>query len=114
MAVKATVTSGELRHIVVFKQPSSLKNNEGGKEKTYIPSFTTFAAIKKFNQYRKTEAQATVLTGALDFFIRHSTDRELITKDWLINYKGADYTIHEIEAVDQLLMFIRFTAKANQ
>jgi SPP1 family predicted phage head-tail adaptor len=107
------ITSGDLRHKVVFKQPSSLKNDEGGKAITHVDAITTWAKVDKFNQYRKTESNATVLTGALDFYIRHSIERESIAKDWLIRYNGKDYTIHEIERIDQKEVFIRFTAKAN-
>jgi SPP1 family predicted phage head-tail adaptor len=108
-----SITSGDLRHKVVFKQPSSLKNDEGGKEITHADAITTWARVEKFNQYRKTETNATTLTGALDFYIRYSTDRQAITKDWLIRYNGKDYTIHKIEPIDQKERFIRFTAKST-
>jgi hypothetical protein len=91
-----------------------LKNDEGGKRKTYIPFIETRAYVEGFNQYRTTEAEAAVLIGALDFYVRWSIDREAITKDFLINYKGKDYTIHKIESIEQKEKFLRFTAKAKE
>lgn len=106
MAVK--ITAGDIIHPVVFKQPTSSLNDQYEEEKTYADQITTMAAVRRFNHHRTTEANATVLIGALDFYIRHSTAREAIAKDWLISYRGDNYTIHEI---DQKEMFIRFTAK---
>jgi SPP1 family predicted phage head-tail adaptor len=114
MAVK--IHSGELKHKVVFKQPTSSLNDEAGAEKSYDPpasTITTWAKVSSVNQFRATEAYQTALVDTLDFFVRHSTDREAITKDWLITYKGQDYTIHEIEELNQEERFIRFTAKVR-
>jgi hypothetical protein len=91
-----------------------LKNDEGGKRKTYIPFLQTRAYVEGFNQYRTTEAEAAVLIGALDFYVRWSIDREAITKDFLIAYKGKDFTIHKIESIEQKERFLRFTAKAKE
>lgn len=107
------ITSGELRHKVVFKQPASSLNDEGGRENTYTDEITTWAKVVRFNQYRTTEAEATALIGALDFYVRYSVDRSAINKNWLISYKGQDYTIHQIEPIEQKEMFLRFTAKAK-
>lgn len=112
MAVK--ITSGDLIHKVVFKQPTSSLNEQRESEITYADAITTMAAVMKFNQYRTTEANATLLIGALDFYIRHTSDREEIGKRWLIGYKGKDYVIHQIELIEQKEMFIRFTAKAKE
>lgn len=106
-------SSGDLRHKVVFKQPTSSLNDEGGKEVSYTEAFTTWAAVKAFNMHRTTEANATALIGALDFYVRYSADRAAITKEWLINYNSKEYVIHEIEPIDQLEKFIRFTAKTK-
>lgn len=111
MAVKTS--SGELNRKVVFKQPVSSLNDEGGQERSFTTAFSTFAKVGRFNQFRSTEANVTDLTSALDFSIRWSQSRESITKDWLIEYNGADYTIHLIEFVDQQKQFIRFTAKTK-
>lgn len=108
------ITSGELRHKVIFKEPASSLNDQFEKELTYSDAITTVAAIKNFNQHRTTEANATLLIGALDFYIRYSSARSAISKRWLINYKAKDYVIHEIELIDQKEMFIRFTAKVKE
>ena len=111
MAVE--ITSGQLKHKVVFKQPISSLNEQKEKTITYSDSILTWAKVERFNQYRTTEAEAATLIGSLDFYIRYSSDREAITKEWLLNYKGQDYTIHQIELIEQKGKFIRFTAKAR-
>jgi SPP1 family predicted phage head-tail adaptor len=114
MATQTTIPAGMINKPVVFKQPSSLKNDEGGIEKTFTDAIETRAFVDRFNQYRTTEAEAVTLIGALDFYVRWAASREAITKEWLINYKGQDYTIHKIEHLDQREKFIRFTAKAKE
>jgi SPP1 family predicted phage head-tail adaptor len=112
MAVE--ITSGDLKHKVVFKQPASSLNDEGGKETTYTNAILTWAKVEKFNQYRTTEGDATALVGSLDFYVRYNVERSVINKDWLISYNGKDYTIHQIEPIEQKQMFIRFTAKLSE
>jgi SPP1 family predicted phage head-tail adaptor len=114
MAVNKTIPAGLLNKPITFKQPSSLKNDEGGLEKTPAPYLSTRAYVEGFNQYRTTEAEAVTLIGALDFYVRWASDREAINKDYLINYKGQDYTIHKIESIEQKEKFLRFTAKAKE
>ena len=108
-----TIHSGELKHKIVFKKPTSSLNDEAGPEVTYTDEITTFAAVKTFNQYRATEANVTSLIGSLDFYVRHATAREAINKDWLIVYRGGEYVIHQIERVQQESEWIRFTAKST-
>jgi SPP1 family predicted phage head-tail adaptor len=112
MAVE--VTSGELRHKVVFKQPASSLNSQKERVTTYTDAISTWAKVEKFNQYRTTEANASTLIGALDFYVRYSVERSGITKDWLIGYNGKDYTIHQIELIEQKENFLRFTAKVRE
>lgn len=115
MAVK--ITSGDLKHKVVFKQPTSSLNDEREKVTTYTDQITTWAALKRFNKNRTTEAHADSLIGSLDFYVRSSTDRRLIGKDWIIGMDSKDFVIHEIEPVevaDTKEMFLRFTAKCKE
>jgi SPP1 family predicted phage head-tail adaptor len=111
MAVE--ITSGDLKHKVVFKQPASSLNSQKEKVITYSDTIITWAKVEKFNQYRTTEAESAALIGALDFYIRYTVERSAISKNWLIEYKGKDYTIHQIEPMWQKEMFIRFTAKVR-
>lgn len=113
MALK--INSGDLRQKVVFKQPTSSLNAQKEKTVSYTEQITTWAKVEKFSEYRTPEANVPVLIGSLDFYIRYSAERSAITKDWLIEYKGKDYVIHQIEPIDQdREMFIRFTAKAKE
>jgi SPP1 family predicted phage head-tail adaptor len=114
MAVDRTIPAGLINKPVTFKQPVSSLNDEGGKEVTFTDAISTRAFVDRFNQYRANEVEAVALIGALDFYIRWAASREAITKDWLINYKGSDYTIHQIEQINQKQKFIRFTAKAKE
>lgn len=109
MAVK--IHSGLLNKPVTFKRPVSSLNDEGGQVFSYSDDFTTMAFVTAFNERRVSEAHAVTLIGSSDFYIRYSVSREAITKDWLISYKGEDYTIHEIENIDK--RFIRMTAKVS-
>jgi hypothetical protein len=122
MAVK--INSGDLTHKVVFKQPVSSLNNRGGRVFSYGLQETgggdpvnvwimTWAAVRAFNEHRVSEVNAVALIGSLDFYIRWSAEREAIDKDWLLVYKGEDYTIHQIELIEQKTRFIRFTAKVK-
>ena len=109
-----TIHSGELRHQITFKEPVSSLNNQAGRELTYpTDTLTAMARVDKFNQYRATEAEVTALTGALDFYVRHSEAREAIDKEWLIVFNAKEYTIHAIEPVEQRQRFIRFTGKTR-
>lgn len=107
------VTAGDLKHRVVFKQPTSSLNDEGGEEKTFTTILTTWAKVTAFKQNRVVDADTTVLAEALDFYIRYNSSTAEINKDWLLEYQDLDYTIHLIENVDQLKNFIRITAKAR-
>lgn len=105
------ISTGQLKHKVVFKQPASSLNDRGEKEKTFSNVLEVFARVDRFNQFRGVEGNDTTLVGALDFYIRYAANRAQINKDWLIEYKGEDYTIHLIEPINQEQMFLRFTAK---
>jgi len=111
MAVE--IHAGDFRYKVVFKEPTSSLNEEGGREQSHTTAIVTWAKIAKFNQYRATE-QATVLIGSLDFYVRYSQEKAAITKEWLIEYEGKDYTIHEIERISQGKQYLRFTAKVRE
>lgn len=108
-----TINSGDLKHKVVFKQPVSSLNDEGGEEKTFSSQITTWAKVEAFKQNRLVDADVTVLAGALDFYIRSSIAARAVNKDWLIEYKAEDYTIHQVEDIEQKENFIRFTAKVR-
>lgn len=109
------ISSGDLTERVVFKQPVSSLNDEGGIERDYstpVTTLTTWAMVERFNIKKTSEALSESLVGSLDFYVRESSAKDAITKDWIITYNGEDYTISEIDpfAVDD---HIRFTAKVR-
>lgn len=108
-----SITSADLRHKVVFKQPTSSLNDEAGIEKTFATALTTWAAVRGVSSSRVTEANSNYLVDGLDFYVRYSSQIEPVTKDWLIEYKAENYTIHEIVVMDQENRFVRFTAKVR-
>lgn len=114
MAVE--ITSGDLKYKVLFKQPVSSLNDEGGKEFSFSPPASTIeknAAVRNASNNRATEARATALSEALDIFVRYSASMDVVTKDSLITYNSEDYVIHQIEHVDQRKEWIRYTAKVR-
>jgi SPP1 family predicted phage head-tail adaptor len=109
-----TVTSGDLKHKVVFKQPVSSLNDEQGIELSYpTDTIITWAAVRNIDVRRLTEASQTILADSKDFYVRWSSANEGITKDWLLVYKGDNYTISETEPINEEMKFIRFTAKTR-
>jgi SPP1 family predicted phage head-tail adaptor len=113
MAVTKTISAGLINKPVIFKQPTSSLNNEGGDEVEYSTGITTRAFVTRFNEFRATEANVTSLIGAFDFYIRYRSAADAVNKDWLIEYRGEDYVIHAIELIDQEQRFYRFTAKSK-
>jgi head-tail adaptor len=113
MATK-TISAGDLKHKVVFKQPNSSLNDEAGEVRTYTAQVTTWAYVTAYKEHRDTDAASTVLARALDFYVRYSAANSAITKDWLIEYKADDYVIHQIELIEQDKNFLRFTGKVRE
>ena len=109
MAVK--IHSGMLNKSVVFKQPISSLNNEGGEVITHEPEITTRACVVEAGRFRRTQLGQTYAVGEKDFYVRYASDRAAIKTDWLIEYKSQDYVINEIEQVEEKEVFIRFTGK---
>lgn len=107
------ISAGDLKHNVVFKEPTSSLNDEGGQEVSHAAEITTRAAVFPISEHRITEANVTTLIGAKDFYVRYSVSRSAINKDWLLTYNGEDYTIHSIDNIDEEKEFIRFTAKTR-
>lgn len=112
MAVK--ITSGELTHKVVFKQPTSSLNDEGEKVKSFTDFYTCMAARLNFKDFRATEAEQISLIGAFDFYVRTCISSQLVTKDFLIRHEGKDFTIFNIDRNTLYKQFDRFTAKVRE
>lgn len=113
MALK--ISSGDLTERVVLKQPASSLNNEGGIEYDFDSPETeieTWAMIDKPNVKRTTEALAEVLVQSLDFYVRKNSNTYPITKDWIVEYDGEQYTINEVDKFIQE-NYIRITAKVR-
>jgi hypothetical protein len=107
------ISTGDLKEKIILKAPASSLNDRGEREITYpVDTLELFAAVERFNQYRTGEGNDTTLIGSLDFIIRDATNRDSLTKDWLLVYGGNDYTIHTVDRFFQT-GFIRITAKAK-
>lgn len=104
---------GELNKRVIFQMPSVTVNESGGRETTYTDVFTVWAKVRKARGDRTNEAGITGIDGTNDFIVRRSTDTLMAGNDWLINYNGKIFTIHNIEDINEHGIFIKFTAKSR-
>lgn len=89
--------SGDYNRKVIFKSPTTIKNDEGGEEVTYSDTITTWAKIKRTNQVRALEANSTALINSDVVTIRYADDRLAIVEDWLVNYNSVDHVIQSID-----------------
>lgn len=90
--------AGDYNRKVVFKAPTITQNNQGGEKTTYEDQITTWAKIKRTNQFRALEAGSAALIDSDTLIVRNSLDREAINKDWLVNYDNKDHVIHSINS----------------
>lgn len=108
------IHSGDIKHRIVLKQPTTTVNNEAGRELTYpTNTIETFAAIKDVRQYRTEEGSAVTILNVKEFFIRWTEDREVVNKDWLLVYDSRNYTIHEVSNLNNEKKFIRIAARVK-
>lgn len=114
-SMASKIHSGDLKFRVAFKAPEETVNSEGGRELAY-PDTTieTWSAIKDVRQYRTSEGEAVSLIGIKEFFIRWTEEREAIGKDWLLVYRGDEYTIHEAANLNNEKVFIRIVARKKE
>lgn len=108
------ITSGDLKHTVVFKQPTSSLNDEGETVKSFADFYTCKAARLNFRDSRVTQAEQVSLIGAFDFYVRYCTSTQLVSKDFLISHEGKDFTIFNIDRNALYKEFIVFTAKVKE
>lgn len=89
--------SGDYNRKVIFKAPTTIKNDEGGEEVTYPDNTVeTWAKIKRTNQVRALEANSTALINSDIVTIRYTEGRLAIEEDWLVSYNGVDHVIQSI------------------
>lgn len=103
--------AGDYNRKVVFKSPVINTNNQGGEETDYQEEFTTWAKIKRTNQFRALEAGSSSLIDSDTVVIRSSTDRQTINKDWLLNYDSKDHVIHSINGENKKEIVLIVKAK---
>lgn len=108
------IATGSMTQRVVFKQPASSLNNEGGKEKTFTSFWITYAARENYKDFRRVEVPGTAIVGTFDFYVRWCSNSLAITKDYLIENEGKDFTISNIDRNSYVKQFIKFTAKAKE
>lgn len=104
--------SGDYNRKVTFKQPEITQNDQGGESTTYEEFLTTWAKIKRNNQYRALEAGSATLIDSDTVKIRKAANREAINLDWLVNYDGKDHVIHSIDSETEITE-IWFIVKAK-
>ena len=112
MAVK--INSGDLIHKVVFKQPTSSLNDEGGSERTYTEVMTLMCAKVLHNGVVVIEANTTALIKTTNFYARWMPATQLVTKKWILENEETEYLIDDIDRVTHFKEFIKFTVKARE
>lgn len=112
MAVK--ITSGDLIHKVVFKQPTSSLNDEGGSERTYSEVFTLMCAKLNHNGAIRTEGNTTAFVKETAFYARVMPSTQLVTKKWILENEGQEYLIDDIDKTSFFKQYIKFTVKTNE
>lgn len=106
------VDSGQYNRKVIFKKPTTTVNDEGGQSAAYANELTVWAKIKRNNQVRALEANATALINSDTLIIRNADDRPQINKNWLVNYDSKDHVIHSID--DSNVTEVLFIVKAKE
>lgn len=107
-----TITIGKLDKRLLFKQPLTATNEEGGIETTFTDAFTTWAFVREVKEFRKSDATGTSLESTKEFYIRYCERNKSISKDWQVVYNSKQYTLHEVSNVDEDHNYIKLTTKA--
>lgn len=114
MALNTTITAGDLKDKVVLKKPVQSTNVEGGITTTYpANTLTVFGCVRSIDQRRVMEAGTDALIDAKELFIRDASNRQEITKDWLVVHNGMEYIIQSKEQVQNRFFFLRFVIKSK-
>jgi hypothetical protein len=97
---------------VIFKAPVVTPDDQGGRDVTYpANTLETWADIKRTNQYRALEANATALIDSDVLTIRYADGRELLGKDHIVVYDSKEHVIHSIKVIGR--KEIEFIVKAK-
>jgi hypothetical protein len=112
MAVK--INSGDLIHKVVFKQPVSSLNDEGGSERTYSEVMTLMCAKFLHTGNIVIEANTTAFNKQITFYARWMPSTQLVTKTWHLVNEGQEYLIDDIDKTTYYKQYIKFTVKVNE
>lgn len=91
------VLSGELKTVIIFRSPTVTRNSEGGREITLVDEITTRGKVEQTNMFRAFQTNATALLNTDTVWVRYSEANSVITKDWLLYYRGKDHVIQSIE-----------------
>ena len=106
--------AGDFKKKVAFKQPTETQNEEGGTEKDFVTSITTWAAEKTWSQARAVEVGNVDLVNTKIIYIRYAQARAVIDKDWLVEMDGKRYTIFSKPIIqDSGLKVFEITCKAK-
>jgi SPP1 family predicted phage head-tail adaptor len=86
----------ELHYYIRLFRPEVIINDEGGREKTFLPEVITKGSVDRLNQARILEAGADALLDTEKVVLRFTKERANITKEWEVEYFGKRATIVEI------------------
>lgn len=108
-----TLGSGDMRARITMLQPTYTADGRGGQTVTFAAYSTVWAKAEPKTESRRLQEAQVTYNDAYDFTIRFS--EMPLTADWMIRYKGRDYTIHpgihDIEDRHQYWSILAYTKK---
>lgn len=109
------VATGQYDRKVTFRKPTTIVNGEGGQETSYADELVNVPAkIKRTNQFRALEANATALINSDVVTIRNASNRDQINQDWLVSYDSEDHIIHSIDrSKTEVVLIVKGKGKGN-
>jgi SPP1 family predicted phage head-tail adaptor len=112
--VPLRLSNGEFKKKVIFKKPSTVRNNEGGIEKGFTDEILTWAAERKIDARRVMEAGGTAQADTRLLYVKYAAGRDAINNTWLLEIDGMEHTITSKVLVQESgLKVFEITAKAK-
>lgn len=104
------ITIGMMDKRVTLRVPSVSTNESYGQYTSYTDGQKVWAYVRKKRTYRNLEANIDGMEDTNEFFVKKSIVTDPITKDWMLQYRGQDYSINAIELVKEQTFMYRIEA----
>ena len=99
------ITVGEMRNIITLKPPTITVGTRGNEVYTYPEAnwISCYAFVRPGGNERSLQEANLTYDNIVSIYMRYRSD---LKSNWLINYDGFDYTIHQSTNVDAVNRFI--------